>query len=62
MTSFWATTKVQFCHRQLWPTKAVVIGDGVRAKCLKRPASLWVEDEAAPLGGVVAVVLAKSPD
>jgi hypothetical protein len=30
------------------------------SKGLKRPASLWVEDEAVPLGGVVAVVLAKS--
>jgi hypothetical protein len=28
----------------------------------KRPASLWVEDEAVPLGGVVTVVLAESPD
>jgi hypothetical protein len=33
-----------------------------RVTCLKRPASLWVEDEAVPLGGVVAVVLAKSSD
>jgi hypothetical protein len=33
-----------------------------RSKCLKRPASLWVEDEAVPLGGVVAVVLVESPD
>jgi hypothetical protein len=26
----------------------------------KRPASLWIEDEAVPLGAVVAVVLAES--
>jgi hypothetical protein len=52
MTSFWAGMKVQFYDRYLWPTKAAAIGDGARAKCLKRPASLWVENEAMPLGGV----------
>ena len=60
MTSFWATMKVQFYDRYLWPTKAAAIGDGVRTKCSKRPASLLVEDEAVPLGGVVAVVLTES--
>jgi hypothetical protein len=54
--------KVEFCHRYLWPTKAAASGDGARAKCSKRPASLWVEYEAAPLGSVVAVILAESPN
>jgi hypothetical protein len=49
--------KIDFCDQYLWPPTAAA-----RAKCLKRPASLWVEDEAVPLGGVVAVVLAESPD
>ena len=54
--------KVEFCHRYLWPTKAAAIGDGARAKCSKRPAFLWAEDEPVPLGSVVAVVLAEPPD
>jgi hypothetical protein len=62
MTSFWAIVKVEFYHRYLWPTKAAAIGDGARAKCSKRPASLWIQDEPVPLGSVVAVVLAESPD
>jgi hypothetical protein len=62
MTSFWATTKVQFRHRHRWPTKAAAVGDGARAKCSKRPASLWAQDEAVPLGSVVAVVVAESVD
>ena len=49
--------KIDFCDQYLWPPTAAA-----PAKCLKRPASLWVEDEAVPLGGVVAVVLAESPD
>jgi hypothetical protein len=36
------------------------VGDGARAKCSKRPAFLWVEDEAVPLGSVAAVVLPES--
>jgi hypothetical protein len=49
--------KIDFCDQCLWrPTAAA------RAKCLKRPASLWIEDEAVPLGSVVAVILAESPD
>ena len=48
--------------RYLWPIEAVAIGDGARAKCSKRPTALWAEDEAVPLGGVVAVVLAESSD
>jgi hypothetical protein len=59
---FWATMEVEFCHRYLWPTKAAAIGDGARADCSKRPASLGVQDEPVPLGSVVAVVLAESPD
>jgi hypothetical protein len=62
MTSFWATVKVEFCHRDLWLTKAAAIGDGARAECSKRPASLGAQDEAVPLGSVVAVVLAESLD
>jgi hypothetical protein len=34
----------------------------VYGECSKRPASLWIEDEAVPLGAVVAVVLAESLD
>jgi hypothetical protein len=41
---------------------AAAIGDGARAKCSKRPASFWAKDKAVPLGGVVAVVVAESPD
>jgi hypothetical protein len=62
MTSFWATMKVEFYDRYLWSTEAADIGDGARAKCSKRPASLWAEDEAVLLGSVVAVVLAESLD
>jgi hypothetical protein len=54
--------KVEFYDRYRWPTTAEGIGDGARAKRSKRPASFWAEDEAVPLGGVVAVVLAESPD
>ncbi len=49
--------KIDFCDQYHWPPTAAA-----RAKGLKRPASLWVEDEAVPLGGVVAVVLAEAPD
>jgi hypothetical protein len=59
---FWATMKVEFYDRYLWPTMVAAIGDGARAKCSKRPASLWAQDEAVPLGSVVAVVVAESPD
>jgi hypothetical protein len=41
---------------------AAAIGDGARAKCSKRPASFWAEDKAVPVGSVVAVVVAESPD
>ena len=54
--------KVKFYDRYLWPTKAAAIGDGARAKCSKRPAFLWAEDEPVPLSSVVAVVLAESLD
>ena len=54
--------QVQFCHRYLWPTKAAAIGGGARAKCSKRPASLWIQDEAVPWGSIVAVVVAESLD
>ena len=49
--------KIELSDQYLWPPTAAA-----RAKRLKRPASLRVEDEAVPLGGVVAVVLAESPD
>jgi hypothetical protein len=49
--------KIDLCNKYLWPPTAAA-----RAKCLKRPASLWVQHEAVPLGSVVAVVLAESPD
>jgi hypothetical protein len=38
----------------------LAIGDGARADRSKRPTALGIEDEAVPLGGVVAVVLAES--
>jgi hypothetical protein len=59
---FWATMKVEFYGRYPWPTKAAATGDGTRANCSKRPASLWAQDEAVPLGSVVAVALAESLD
>jgi hypothetical protein len=38
----------------------LAIGDGARANRSKRPTALGIEDEAVPLGSVVAVVLAES--
>ena len=54
--------KVEFYGRYLWPIKAAAIGDSAEARCSKRPASFWAENEAVPLGSLVAVILAKSPD
>ena len=49
-------------HRDLDNDQAAAIGGGARAKCSKRPASLWIQDEPVPLGSVVAMVLAESLD
>ncbi len=73
MTDSGPPVKVEVNDRYLWPTRSLTTrifdrqrqppsGEGARAQCSKRPASLRAEDEAVPLGGVLAVVLAKSPD